>query len=845
MAKFKKLAMLCAALIATASMATGCSVLDGILSSLNSSSEASSAAESTVDSTVSEEESSEEENSEQVSESAPVEDENAYYTCIVDGEAAAIEVAEAYSTIAGTLTFNAPKAGLYAIYAVDADFFEAGVMFGAADAANEDEHFVKYLFNVEEAGEATVSTSYYAWDEGTFEYFYYIYHVVELEVNTESGSAELLANIPVPVTVVAPAAGSYVLSISQSVDWYTDIESAHRGNGEYAKKTTITATEAGEKITVFVKFDNMDKEGFDFEWTLAEKVVPVLVAGDNEINAPNGEAVEFTFTPETSGTFTFTASSENTMFGVWSEEYGGYIDYDVSGYSNIYNVALEAGVTYTIYMQYSNWEDESDIVENVNISGFVSDDVSNITEVGSYTFEATAEGVVITFTAPEAGQYSFFDEIGYSFWFEGNEEETDYAEFYLAAGESISFTAKYDGIVKLTIEKMPEIVTLDLGETTVNVPKDENELQFNADNGDYTLTWDNENVIVYVNGMNYTSGSVFSIDYYSSYAITTEDGSAINDVTFTLTVYVYPTVKLGDNTITVDAAEEEKIYKFYPTEIGCYTFTFTGEAICYVEVNSAGAIDYPDALSEAGSISININEIEEIALSVYATAACEAIVNVAYNTTISMFESAVTMDETTMSPVSLTIASIAPGECLYFAASRMVGDYVISWSEEYNIAVYAGENVGTAYDGQIRLTRTMMDGYVYIVIRNYDYEGTTYENVVLNISAYVAPAAEPQGQIITLDEETTIEIASLDNVIISFVAEEAGTYTLTTTSSVLVDLWQYSESWEAYDRVWQNPIDSTEGGSYTFTLEAGQIIDFFVMEYDMGEVSFVFTITKA
>jgi hypothetical protein len=202
------------------------------------------------------------------------------------------------------------------------------------------------------------------------------------------------------------------------------------------------------------------------------------------------------------------------------------------------------------------------------------------------------------------------------------------------------------------------------------------------------------------------------------------------------------------------------------------------------------------------------------------------------------------MDEETMMPVSLTIPAIAAGECIYFQATRMVGDYILSWNGDMNIVVYAGENVGMKYDPQVRLTRTMMDGAVYIIVRNSSYDGTNYENVVLNIAPYEEPAAEPQGQVVALGEETTIYIGAWSDVIISFVAEEAGSYTLTTASSVLVDLWYYNENWQAYDRAWENYIDSAEGGSYTFDMEAGQIIDFFVMESDMGEVDFVFTITK-
>ena len=803
MAKFKKLAMLCAALIATASMATGCSVLDGILSGLNSSSEASSVAESTVDSTVSEEESSEEESSEQVSESAPVEDEtNTYYTCIVDGAAASLSADSEWSDAYGEITFTATEAGTYGVYAVDKNFNEAGVYFVLKNS--ETNSATKYIFDVEEAGDVTLITNNFFYDAGTLEFNYYIYRLNTLTVTEYEGTAELCANIPVPVEVVAPAAGKYVLSITENVVWANDMDDLAAG-GESSTKKEFNFSEAGEIVSCYVVMENLNLEGFNFEWKLAEKVVPVLEMGENEVVFESGDN-EFTFISETDVTIEV---SLDTAYGLlittndaWSE-------------TAILNV--EAGVPFSLNVYFSGWdaeyENQYDTIDSIiTISSFVADDVSNITEVGSYTFTATEEGVNITFTAPEDGTYSFFDTVEYSFWFDGSEEGTDYAEFYLAAGESISFISKFDGVITLQIEKMPEIVTLDLGETVVNIPEGENELQFNAEVGEYTLTWDKENIIIYVNGMPYTAGSMFSVDYYSSYAISTVDGSAINDVTFTLAVYVYPTVELGDNTITVNG--EDVVYKFDATQPGCYTFTLTGEAISYVSVDSSSAITYPNALEEAGSISINISASDAIFLSISTTAECEITVNVACNTVVTMFEMAVTMDETGTAPVSLTIDSIAPGECIYFAASRMVGDYVLSWSDEYEINIYAGDNIGMYYDPQVRLTRTMMDGPVYIIIRNLGFSEATYENVVLNIAEYEEPAAAP----IVGNHDVEV-INGFMGGSLTLTAEVAGTYVLSLAEG------EENGDIGLEDEYGFEVIELP----YTFTLEAGESITFIVL----------------
>ena len=848
MAKFKKLAMLCTALLATASLtfATGCSLLDGVFGTDNSNSESSSVEESTDSSDDSSTDSSDDSSTDSSDDSSSgTEDDTVYYKNVVDGAAGSLS-ATAMGSVWGEISFEATEAGLYGIYAVDADFNLAGVSFGAQGETDADACSARYLFEVEEAGTVTLAATYFAWDEGTLEYNYYVYQISPLVVSEAEGSAALVANLPAPVKVVAPAAGKYVLSITKEVIWATSMSDLAAG-GTYGSKTEIVATEADEEITLYVVYENMDDEGFDFEWTLAEKAIPVLAMGDNNLTLANGEDTEMTFTPAEDGVYTFTATNENCMIGVWNDNYGGYIDYDVSGYSNTASLnATTEGLT--VYVKYSNYDDPTPIEETITVSAFESANPA-MTEVGNYTFTATADGLAVSFTAPAAGTYSIVDGYKYVLWFADTVDGGDGSgesgrEVTLAEGETINFTIKYDGLITISIEKLPDIVNLNLGENTVNVPEGESTLQFNVGVGEYVLTYDNDNVVSMINGWEpYVEGTMFGVSYFSSYTISSTDGSALENVTFTLAEFVYPTVDLGDNTISAGTAGTT--YKFTATEVGCYTFTVVGEKVNYVTLNADKTIYAPDALEGAGTISIDVKAGAEIDFYIEASEDCEVSVNVAYNTTVNPLESSITMNAEGTQPESLTIESLPNGACVYYVAMRMVGDYIISWDSSINLVVYAGDNVGMSMDkAEVRLTRTMMDAGVYLIVRNSDYEGANYENVVLNFAVYEEPAAEPQGQIIALDTETTIEIAAWGDAIISFVAEEAGTYTLTTASSVLVDYWQYNENWQSYDRTWTNPIDSTEGGSFSFSLEAGEIIDFFVMEYDMGAVSFVFTITK-
>ena len=717
-----------------------------------------------------------------------------------------------------------------------------------------------YTFTVEEAGEVTLYAHHNNWEvaDGTeVEVVYTIYEIKGYDF-TEVGeyNSNMLANASIPFSFTAPAAGTYRIStsleafcfgITEIADIYNDTWTEVIGTYErisYSIDSSITVTlEEGQSTTqlpvdsysawAWIKAESAyNYVALDLKIEYVETIV--LKDGDTTATIHEGEDMKIIFTPTEDNVYTFTATNENCVFGIWNES-DGYFNYDVSGYSNTYNVSLKANEEFVFYIKYNNYDNPVPIEETISVTSFVSDDPSKMDAEGKYTFTATLNGTSATFTAPVAGTYEISD--GYNNSIDG----VSSIEVTLAAGESHTFMVYYDGIITLTIVKLPEIVSLSLGENTVTVPEGENTLELNVNNGDYTLIWSNEDVIVNVNGTPYTSGTMLTVDYWSSFTITTSDGTAIENVTFTLNAFVYPTVKLGDNTVNVNATGTT--FKFMATEPGCYTFTIVGETVTNVSLDSMDSYDYPNALDAAGTISINVKPNAEISLSVKTSEDSQISVNVALTSTTKDLETSVVMNDDNTQPVSLTIDSLPNGTCAYYVATKMMGDYTISWSADYDIIVYTGENVGTSYNPEVRLTRTALDGNVYLVIRNSNYDGMDYENIVLNFAIYEEPVAEPQGTLVGLNEETTIEIAAWENAIISFVAPEAGTYTLTTTSSVLVDLWVLG-NW-GYDRTWFNVINSEEGGSYTFTLEEGGIIDFFVMEYDFGSVSFVFTITQA
>ena len=781
-------------------------------------------------------------------EEPPVVEEPVYVENVIENATGSLTADGSWQNVWGEITFDVPEAGIYGIYAFNSEWNQSDVTFGPQGATDSwNECFSNYMFEVTEAGSVTLATNWFAYAAGTENFTYCVYKVSELTVDKAEGSAELAANLYAPVKIVAPAAGTYLISLSKSVTWFTALnQSADYGiiSGTYQ----FTASAEGEEISLYVMYSDLNYEKFDFEWSIVELPSYDLVEGDNEAVLYSGIYMNVNFTADKTAKYTLTVTADyNVMTGIY-------------GYSEAYdtNTWLEgdweptfifdavAGETKTLTVYYTGYDADynagpATINAIINIAAFEEDDPSNL-QVGENVFTATVDGVAASFTAPEAGWYTIEDGYLYSMTF-GEETELGYKEVQLAAGETVNFTVNYDGLVTITISTFTPAVDLYEGENTVTVYGNA-ALNFNIEyNKPYTLTISNDNVVVYINGAAYTPGETFTLEWWTECYIATNDGNTA-EATITVTKFEYPSLVEGDNA-DVAVSASGTTYQFTAgNEPATYTFTIVG-AINNASIGADKAIDYPDALNAEGAISINVKAGAVIELFLQADEDTTVAINVAKTSTVNSLEASVAMDDTGMNPASLTIASLKDGAVAYYAASRMMGDYTITWDAEAygNIIVYAGDNVGMSYDPQVRLTRTMMDGVVYLMVRNNS--GADLENVVLNFAVYEEPVVElePQGQVVNVNEETTIEIGSWQDVIFSFVAPATGSYTLKTESSIMVDLWLYNENWGAYDRAWTNVIDSENGGEYTFDLEEGEIINFWAMEYDMGAVSFVFTIS--
>ncbi len=774
-----------------------------------------------------------------------VEDEVAYYEELIGNGSASLTSESDWSDVWGTVTVNVPEAGTYAIYAnTDVKFGPAG----ATDSWNECS--TSYTFTATEAGEVTLSTNYYAYSAGeTVEFNYYFYKLNNLVITEESGTAQLAANVQAPITVVAPAAGTYYLISAKSVHWYS---AAIVGEADaYGSLYTITATEAGQEITVYALYNDLEWVDFEFAWTFVAQPSYTVGLGDNNATLYAGAQIPFSFTAEASNTYTVTVNSAyNTIVGVYTyvDEYGGYYTWSEGDYTNEFIFDLAAGETKNFHVYYNGYTVDYDngpsaIDVVVNVAAFVEADPSALVE-GENKFTAPVDGVAATFVAPAAGWYRFEEISSYSnvIFVDGAEYGESLYEVMLAEGEAFNFVVKGEGaLVTLEISSFVPTVTLSEGVNTIYVAGPEGTLDFDIDYyAPYTMTIDNANVVVYINGEAYVNGTLFQATYMDTFTIATLDGAPASDVVITLVAFEYPSLNDGDN--TVDVAANGSTYKYTVATPGTYTFTISG-GITFATADASDSYDYPSSLSADGTITINAKAGAEIELTMQADADITVSVAVACISTVNSFEASVTMDDNFM-PVSLTIASLKDQECVYFAATRMVGDYVLSWSEDYgNIIVYAGENVGMMYsDCQVVLSRTMEDGIVYVVVRNNS--GADLENVVFNIALYEAPSADIQGELVEADVETTIEIDAWQSTTFTFIAPETGSYTLSTASSIMVDLWIFNENWGEWDRAWETMIDSANGGEYTFELEAGEAISFWAMEYDMGAVSFVFTISS-
>ena len=572
MAKFKKLVMLCTALMMTASLAGFASC--GGEKKDNSSPDTSA---STPADNSSEDASSEDASSDDTSspDDGGSEEPAAYYEEIIAEGKGTVE-GSAETENFGTLKLNIPEAGTYGIFTA-----EDVVMFGAEGATDGWSDFMdNYTFEVAEAGEITLAT-YAPWEIGEVSYTYYLYKMDTLVIEDMTGEAKLVSNLRTPVTFVAPAAGEYILTCNQQLKWFSGLGK----DEEIATSSSylITAEEAGE-IDFYVMLDNFDAIELDFVWEIITVSDLALKAGDNNVDLYAGVFRAVTFTATEAGAYSLTVA--NDTYNFQAGIYGYNAEWDFMGWLKggseaTYNFSMAAGETKTLHILYDGYDvnyeaGPAKIEANVVISALETADPSALT-VGDNVIAATEEGVKATFTAAVAGTYSISDDYTYAMYFADTVDEgfggDSYKEITLAAGESITFTVKYDDLITITIEKLPESILLNAGENTVSVPAEGAILNFAGleEDATYTLTFDGSLVnIIMDQGMQSEifSETEFTYSPWNSYLINSKTEEAIESLTITVTF-----IRGGEGGGDIGGGDEEEIYA--PLVLGENAITVT------------------------------------------------------------------------------------------------------------------------------------------------------------------------------------------------------------------------------------------------------------------------------
>ena len=597
MAKLKKLVLLCTALMMTASVAALASCGEG---------KKPSSSPDVSDSTPTEGNSSPDDSS-SVDGGDETPDDVVYYEEIVAGGEGSLTATE-LGNVWGEISFSVEEAGLYGVYAVDANANSVEVYFGPQGSTDDSARATNFIFNVEEAGDVTLATYKFFWGAETINFSYYVYKLDTLTIEEMTGEATLAANLRAPVIFNAPAAGDYLITADVDLTWYNTAEKSD--DGTYSSAFLLSASEAGE-ILFYVMLNDPRYPDFDFTWEILTIADVALNAGENTVDLYTSIYREVSFTAPQNAIYSVAAESEQYSFttGVYGVDEWGGMSWVEGNNENYFTFYLKAGETKTFHIYYSGYDlnggtGSTKVETPVTVSSIEAADPANLA-VGDNIFMATEEGVQATFTAEVAGTYLISDGIG-TMWFEDTDPEwgaDSYKEVTLAAGESVSFTVKYNNLVTIAIEKAPESINLSVGENTINVPAETAYLNFTDAEMDatYTLSFNGALVSIVLDqgGMQTEifADTEFTYNPWRDYIITSKTGEAVENLAITVT-FVSGAEGGGD----IGGGEEET---YAPLILGENAITVT------VESYYCAGTNVTFTALEAGEYVLNIAEGEE------------------------------------------------------------------------------------------------------------------------------------------------------------------------------------------------------------------------------------------
>ncbi len=454
---------------------------------------------------------------------------------------------------------------------------------------------------------------------------------------------------------------------------------------------------------------------------------------------------------------------------------------------------------------------------------------------GTYMLTTTNS---LTWSANMNGStYSWDDTTGSTYTFTttaDNEAFTVYVKYDDLGNEYFTFD--------WTITVVPEY-TLTVGETEKTFYKDvRSPIHFTAtEEGYYTLTATKKDLSEDEDNPFYVSSLQTVYSFYAAAGDTVElyvvyhYGEATETATLTLSKMALADasdLKLGENKLV--ATTEGTSVTFKAPKDGWYAISDGWNGFLFFEDTEAdeyGMGDYNKVvqLAEGASVTFTLKYIDFN----YTGNTSELVTVTIEETEEPAPEIKLTVGENTITVYGEDVGA----EVVLDSTFVYMTQYTFTWTDENLVVLLNFAEIESGYTSTI--------GY-FTTLSLYSKNGETLENVTLTIDGDKATTGgdEDDGtfQKVELNKADTVLTVNYDSACrFSFTATETGSYTLTTSSSVsIAPLIYKANDYESDELV----INSANGGSYTFTLEAGKTIYFEAGDYNWGALDCTVTITK-
>lgn len=466
-------------------------------------------------------------------------------------------------------------------------------------------------FTIQKAGDYEIQGQVMAFDNtefGTINTACKIRKLHDLTLKEAQGKVEVPSKVTLEFAYVAPKAGKFEL-VNTNLDIALNDEIGMTG-------LILTATKAGEKLTFTVGLQEAPKDTFEFEWLIREKKVDVVLKeGANDVKIPISKDVEMEFVAPADGCYLFQAKHTDSWFGFWNGEYGFVETLAENHYLTQY---LKAGEKINIYIQQPYGSvDVNEVVTVTNVGATLG---SN----GTYQADIGKTEKMFSFPVYMTSYYKMTNAGGTAAEFgiirpDGTIEWVNEKEVKLQEGQTYIFYMRSkdgsQGQTSVSIKKVTYEFTLARGSVPVKGmrPGIEYAVIMPQDIGyeyDLTISWNNRNVIVYVDGEAITSGTTIK---YRNQTITAKlQSNGAEDATFTLEYKPRPELPGGDGSQGVDVegvsggpltiGEEMKIAV---TDIGRdYKVSFTAQKAGSYKLSSSTANAYISTTTDSGSNTV-------------------------------------------------------------------------------------------------------------------------------------------------------------------------------------------------------------------------------------------------